>query len=359
MELESSVSPEIAAHLQAGVLSRASLARAAGKHIKPILFGTTLLAAVAAIMTEANSVTSNAAVISAKVITVRAPIRGTFEISPIRQAEVVEGGALLGTLADPRVSTLAEQVYTAQAAAAHRQAAAIDAEQKALLLQRAALEQRTVAHGQALSELVASNIREEERKSSSRKASLEFAQLSLDRGRELFNAGILSRADYDKTLTSARVAEQDLAAQDAELTSKRIEETAVRRGVMIDAGSNNDVAYSQQRIDEINLRLADLTRQRAEATALAVSAQMNYAPTAAHDKLLSEARLLAPSSGELWKWYAGTASRLVRGNEWPSLWTAEKAFCLRVFLRTACRQLLWAPPQGTAFQASRPSTRRT
>ncbi len=331
MEAGSSASSEIDANLQPVVLSRASSLRAAGKHLKPILFGATLLAAVAAVMTEANSVSSNAAVISAKVTTVRAPIRGTFATGPIRQAQAVAGGALLGTLADPRVNALAEQVYTAQAAAAYRQAAAIAEERNALLGQRAALAQRARAHSEVLAERVGSDIQEEERKSSSRQASLEYAQLSLDRGRELFQAGILSRADYDRAIANARVAEQDLAAQDAELSAKRVEAAAARRGIMVETGNNSDVAYSLQRMDEIDLRLADLAREQAEAEAQAAAARMNYGPTAEHDKLLSEARLLAPASGELWKWYAANGEQIGAGERVAELVDCRESFLLASF----------------------------
>ncbi len=252
-------------------------------------------------------------------------------MGPIRQAQAVAGGALLGILADPRVNTLAEQVYTAQATAARRQAAAIADERAALLEQRAALAQRARAHSEVLAERLESGIQEAEGKASSRKASLEYARLSLDRGRELFKAGILSRADYDRTVTSARVAQQDLAAQDAELSAKRVEVAAVRRGIMVEAGDNSDVAYSLQRMGEIDLRLAGLAREQAEAEAQAAAAQMNYGPTAVHDKLLSEARMLAPASGELWKWYAANGEQIGAGERVAELVDCRESFLLASF----------------------------
>ena len=302
-----------------------------GKHIKPVIAGGVLLAAMAAIVTETSSVTSNNAVISAHVVTVRSPLEGTFAVEGPKADSPVERGASLGAVTNPRVNTLGEQIYLSQSREAQSQVAAIDAERMQLLAQRAALLARAAAHTAALSARMSREVAEGERVAAVRRASLELAKDDMNRGRALYNDGILSRAAYEKMTSDAVVAQGESSAQEADLAATRVEEAAVRQGLMIETGSNNDVAYSMQRIDEINLRLADLTRERAAAAANGAAAVADYGPVVARDKLLGRAVVTAPAAGDLWKWYAADGERLGVGDRVAEIVDCRESFLLASF----------------------------
>ena len=309
----------------AGVFSRF------GRHIKPVVTGSVLLAAVAAISAESSSITSNAAVISATVITVRAPLEGVLTLQGPKANSAVELGATLGAVSNPRVNTAGEQLYLSQGREAMQQITAIDMERGALLAQKTHLLDRTREHTAAASLMLASQVAESERIAAAREASLDQAKLDLERGRALYAQGILSQAAYEKLASTAVVALSEASAQEQNLAATRAEQQAMREGLMIEGSSNNDVAYSAQRTDEIDLRLADLNRERAFAAATADAAKTHYLPVAAYDKLMGGATIAAHASGELWKWYAADGERLGAGDRVAEIVDCRESFLLASF----------------------------
>ena len=331
MHSQAEAALEVPERSAAGGWKAARILEGFGRHMKPVIAGGVLLAAALAILTEAGSVTSNSAVISAQVVTVRTPIEGEFAGSGVKADDVLDRGALLGSVTDSRVNELAESMYQSQRSVARGQVAAIEAERAQLIEQRTSLQQRAASYTAASTARMDREVAEAERMAAAHQAALVLARADLVRGQQLYGDGILSRAAYDKVISDAQVARDQAAAQDADLAATRVEEAATRNGLMIEAGSNNDVTYSLQRIDEINLRLADLSRERAVAAADADAAEANYAPVVAHDRALSSAPLKAPAGGRLWKWYAMDGERIGAGERVAEIVDCRASFLLASF----------------------------
>jgi hypothetical protein len=116
----------------------------------------------------------------------------------------------------------------------------------------------------------------------------------------LGHSGDAPAADVDRATFDARTAEADVAAQAARLAYLRTRESAAARGIYLDAGAN-DVPYSMQRIDEIDLRLADLNRARTERTVAETTLEMRLKAEERRFQLMSEADLDISADGMVWK----------------------------------------------------------
>jgi len=95
----------------------------------------------------------------------------------------------------------------------------------------------------------------------------------------------LSDADYQKLISVEQVLAEEVSAQRAILASARTQATAASQGILSEPGTNNDVAYSDQRADELTMRLAEnsrllvTSRDQAEAARVEAKNVINQIPT--------------------------------------------------------------------------------
>jgi multidrug resistance efflux pump len=87
----------------------------------------------------------------------------------------------------------------------------------------------------------------------------------------------------------------------------------VAQGLYLDAGGN-DVSYSTQRIDEIDLRLADVNRTSAELAAKEAATDIRLAAEEHRFETLSRADLELLASGMVWKLGASNGERIGIGD---------------------------------------------
>ncbi len=326
----SSTSEEVLA-APAKVLDKAvsvRLLRGAGRRLKPAAALTILFAGAFGILSEQSTITANSAVISTRVVSVRTPIEGLFSAAALKANQPVQRGVSLGAVANNRFDPQAQELYQQQAIESTTQAAALGAEERTLRAQRAELLSRVRAHTEALTGRMDRVETEAEGALTARQAGFKLASADLERGKQLFDLGIVSRAALDKLDADAAVAQAELRGEESALAATRSEGAAVRHGMMIEAGNNNDVAYSEQRIDEIDLRLADLERERLNAEAAAVAAQGSYTQALEHNQAMGSAALVAPASGMLWKWFAVDGERVGVGDKVAELVDCQSAFLL-------------------------------
>ncbi|MCR9074000.1 MAG: HlyD family secretion protein [Alphaproteobacteria bacterium] len=152
-------------------------------------------------------------------------------------------------------------------------------------------------------------------------ARLEAARLDHGRTRKLVSDGTVTRARHD----DARLLEAELKSERQAATARlRVLETrrsAVRASTFLTDGQN-DVPYSQQRLDEVNLRLEDLRARRSEyririaqidteSGRLEVNRQTTYA---------------APVDGVVWKRFIKPGTEVVIGTEMLEMVDCRSAF---------------------------------
>ena len=266
-----------------------------------VLFGLASLATVVWItVPHLISTVSSNATINAQVISLVTPIRGTMMLAPPEPGTVVEKDDLIAIIEDRAIDRMEIDMHTAEAEALNDRIAArkrtlgeLEALKRTLERQRddyqraniARLEQELAAAQASLRAAVA--------------AAAEF-ESRLRRVRSLRSKGIVSVAALETADTAAQRTAEEVAQRQAVATRIAGELAALRDGVF--AGQDrNDVPYSQQRIDEINLRQVEVRTmidefaiRARELRSIIVNAEVNFAQR-------SRFELFAPSTGVIWR----------------------------------------------------------
>ena len=135
------------------------------------------------------------------------------------------------------------------------------------------------------------------------RAEAERAAAALARSRNLRAKGLVPQADHDTREADARVARAQVAELQARLERLSVQRAAAEAGSFVESGAH-DVPYSQQRADEVDLRLSDLARSEARLAAELDGVRGQLAEERARRARSEAFQPTAPVSGVVW-----TASR--------------------------------------------------
>ena len=135
------------------------------------------------------------------------------------------------------------------------------------------------------------------------RAEAQRAGAALARSRKLRAKGLVPEADHDTSAAEARVARATVAELTASLDGLKVQLAAAEAGSFVRAGAN-DVPYSQQRADEVGLRLSELTRTQTRLAAELDGVRDQLAEERARRARSEAFRPTAPVRGVVW-----TASR--------------------------------------------------
>jgi multidrug resistance efflux pump len=135
------------------------------------------------------------------------------------------------------------------------------------------------------------------------RAEAERAAAALARSRDLRAKGLVPQADHDTREADARVARAQVAELKARLDRLNVQRAAAEAGSFVESGAH-DVPYSQQRADEVGLRLSDLARTEARLAAELEGVRGQLAEERARRARSETFRPTAPVRGVVW-----TASR--------------------------------------------------
>jgi multidrug resistance efflux pump len=307
---------------------RAAAARLPIRPFKVVFAGTMLTAGICGVFYESKFVSSSDAVVTAYVLNVRTPIDGTVTGLPIAAGTFVQRDQLVAEVDNPlNDHQHLDNLRTAQSAA-QANAEALAVEHQALASQREGLLNRAGAYISAVTERLDQQTAEADRTLAALKLSEQEATIELDRGRALHSAGILSNADYEKLVSVQHVLAEEVSAQAAALASARTQATAAAHGILSEPGTNNDVAYSNQRADELTIRLAENTRLLIASRAQAEEAREQAATEENRSHELTQTSLRAPIGGLLWRLDAVNGERVAAGDPVLSLIDCSRQFLL-------------------------------
>jgi hypothetical protein len=233
-----------------------------GRLLKISIAGTLFVGALGGVLIGQGRVTADNAVVSAYVLSVRSPIQGQVSGLGLRVGDAVAGAALLAHVADDRVNDERLVELRSEQARITAERAAFEAQGKVLADLRSALAARSEEHRLATVAYAAATTEEAMAQLRGRLLRLDLARRDMARKITLGRLGDAAMADVDRVTQDAGVAETEVVSQAAHHAYLRTRESAAAHGVFLDSGSN-DVSYSAQRIDEIDLRIADITRAAA------------------------------------------------------------------------------------------------
>ena len=261
----------------------------------------------------ATSYVSSQAVVNAPLNTVLSPMEGHItQRSPAAGAGIVPGTPLLTVVVEERNRRYLTELR-ARIALLDESLGSIDAEIAKLTALAEVMTTRIHNYRERTLESLAAETREAEAALSAAQAGRDNAEGILKRAEALVSQGHATamRVEADAAARTGAVAEVSRLV--ARLDRVGIEIAAVEAGVFVQDGWN-DVPYSQQRIDGIDLSLAALAteRRRIAGERTAIRSQITV-----EQQLIAERETfipIAPSAGVIWKQSGAIGETVVPGD---------------------------------------------
>lgn len=210
-------------------------------------------------------ITSSDAVVSATLSEIRTPIDGFITDLSTTPGTKVRQGELLGRVENTRVDHQQWNLLNTEAGYSEAAVNAATTEQISLVAQRAALLKLAREHTAAITSRLELQMTSASRELAARKFAQQHATAELERGRSLYEAGILTTAAFDGLVAAKRIVSEEVAAQEAQLESLHTQMSSAAKGFLSEPGSAAGVLYSYQRADELAMRLLETRRTMAMA----------------------------------------------------------------------------------------------
>lgn len=280
------------------------------------------------LLNESQFVATSDAVMSAYVLDVRTPTEGTVTDLPLTAGDFVHDGQVLGRVDNPLADHQHLDNLHITEEVARSNADSLTEEQATLEQQRSMLTVRAGQYTAAVRERLQHQVSEAVFTLSARREELAEADLELSRGRALHSVGIISNAAFDKVSSTQNLLTQEVRASEAQYAVVEAQQSAAKRGVLSEPGTNSDVTYSLQRADELSMKLAENARALASALAQARQAHLAVEAETRRDALLGTTELRAPSSGELWNLAAVNGEHVSSGAAILSLVDCSRQFLI-------------------------------
>jgi multidrug resistance efflux pump len=268
----------------------------------------TLCIGAAALLVGAAAVTGSpqsapevtaSAVVNAPLVRIASPFDGKVDFAPpSRGTSVRPGDLLVRVKATPHGGQYLLDLK-ARLASTQRELSATSGQIKALSGARAELKTRMEIYRKGAIARLTAQLDEALALHNIYKARLSQSGDALDRQQQLKTKGYASQANFDAASASATVAKNDVAASAARIQRIRVELDSAKKGVFI-GDNRDDVPYSQQRDDEIMLRLVDLNASAKNLQATAKELQGQIAAEArrvAADEVYQQAAVV---TGVVW-----------------------------------------------------------
>lgn len=252
--------------------------------------------------------------INARVVTVQAPIGGTIVREFPDVGSVVDESTILTRIVDDRESTGLVGSLKLERDYLRTKVEALQNRLGRAMAQAADLEERVRGHAEVRTENITFQIREATARREFWRAVQDERTKALGRTQELVQKGAVSTARLDEIRSEQIQAREEVNRAQADLDRYTGELDAARQGIFIGDGQN-DVPYSQQRLDEVQVRTADLELELAEAHGRmdAVREQLNVEETRA--QLRESAYVRSPVKGIIWRRLMAINTTVTQNND--------------------------------------------
>ena len=283
--------------------SRPAIRRLAipGRVVKLSLAAVIVSVGLYGILSERQYVSTSDAVISTYVLEIRTPIEGTLQNMTAAEGDVLQRGQLLARISNPLIDRQHLDDLRITEQVAQSTAESLKQEQRSLERMRATLVSRAALHSANMSSRLEQDSSQAVSLLREKEAALAEAELELRRGQQLFDVGVISRAAVDKLRADKEALAGEVSAQRAAYASIEAQRKAAKQGILSEPGTNNDVAYSLQRADEVSIKLLDGKRALNSAVAQARQAHSEAEAEARRTSVLGGSELRAPNAGLIWK----------------------------------------------------------
>jgi multidrug resistance efflux pump len=270
-----------------------------------------LVAAAYFALNQVLTTTSLEGTVTSPLATLRAPIDGRVSMGTLTSGQNVVANDTLISIDDPRVDNRPHAELQARLAAANEQASALAQQAESLSKLLAELTDRRQQHRNATIDRIERMMDESRAQYNSAKALIERTQDELQRQKTLAGNGYAAQTKLD---------DANLAGQQAKFEAERllgtlgrlaVERKAAQDGIMLGEGYS-DAPYSQQRMDELSMRLIELKAQQAatENTRREIASRLEAETE--HAKTLRSAAVSSPIAGVVWTVYVTNGAEVTR-----------------------------------------------
>lgn len=287
------------------------------------LFG----AGVWAVLADSLTLTTEHAVVSAYTFGLRSPIGGQLSGLQADPGAEVDAGAPLGLVKNDRVYRQRLEELRSQHGRLRAEREATETQRHELRRMAEELEQRSIRHRRVAISWYGFQVAEAERVLRVAEVRLARDRVTLERRRRRLERGYSSRADYDLARADHDVAVSTAEAQRNRIAALTVQRNGAAQGLFVDTG-HAGTAYSQQRRDEVLLRLADLDRAVATLTAEEGGTLARLQAEEWRVAQLASAVLAAPTGGVLWRVLANAGERVAPGDTVAEVMDCHSAFVL-------------------------------
>src|SRR5258705_4473950 len=241
------------------------------------------------------------AVVSGHTAVVRASQDGYISLDTLRRGSVVHSGAVIGTLllsptGDNNSSKYMTLVQT------RGRVDAIEAEIATLQAQILDLQARTEKNRVARIDELNSKLEQANAAIGAAQAKESAANAILGRQQKLYSIGYTVKASVEAAKRTADAAQLDRTAAEKQITTLQVQLSAARDGTFLH-DVYNGAAYSQQRADQLRLRVADLEAESHQQNHLLKLLEGDARQTNASDRSAESnlsVSILSPASGIVW-----------------------------------------------------------
>jgi multidrug resistance efflux pump len=280
-----------------------------------VTVGIVLLAgAVVAILPALTGYTSLDGTVNARVTIVSAPIDGTVTSAPPKIGISLPVGAELLGIRNDRIARTTEDQIEADLTGAKQRLVAVNDQFAQLTTLRKELQGRLHEYQQASIQNLTHEIAVRRQRISTAAAQYKAADADFIRKQRLGVTGIVAEISVDKARAASTTAENEGNITNSELQRLSQQLESVQRGIFIGEG-RNDVPYSQQRIDEVTIQLAEVQFRERDLKTRITQLEIQRDQERARNRALRYAVLRMPFEGVIWRDNVVEGSHVIAGNE--------------------------------------------
>jgi multidrug resistance efflux pump len=265
-----------------------------------------------AILSNEFAVVTDNAVVSSYTVPLRTPIDGVVYAAPLKVGDLVHRDDRIATVSNDRVDDLHLVDLREHLARVRAELTVVSAEMSSLENLKVGLEHRAEYFQKWSAARIQGSLTEAQDQLAAIAYRRDEAKQTLDRRAALAERGFASDADLDKAKADFGSTLNEAQAQRGRIDSFAAQLAAIKAGIITDPGST-DTPYSQQREDEISIRLQDLTQQRQFIVSDIDETTGRLASEQARIDKLREAVMIAPTAGMIWKINAAQGERINAG----------------------------------------------
>lgn len=266
------------------------------------------------------------AVVNAEVVSVRSVTEGRVTGGPPSVGTKIERNAFLARIVNPRQNQSFLGEIQTERASLNQRIEALDRQRTVLKQTAVHLAQRVGRYRISMAQSMEYRVAEAKGILVAIGASLKNARRELARSTKLMGKGLVAQSEFDEIHYEVDRLVGERSAAQSRLHELEVRLASVRNNTFLSDGQN-DVPYSQQRLDEISIRLSDIEARRSEYVIRVAEIARQITAEALRLEATREMALDAPVSGIIWKRFVKPGNDVVIGTE-----LVEIVDCNSVFL---------------------------